>query len=267
MKTLIFLIGQLFYLVNCWGAIGHNLTARIGYDLLNDNTKKLLSECQSINNVDDFESLANWADHAKFTKEYSWSYDLHFCDVYSEPIKRCKLDYKLDCVDERCIISAINNFTKNLHDNYRDRVSLSFIIHFLGDIFQPFHIGYLSDLGGNKIRVIFDKHSTNLHAVWDDYIINKKITESRNDIYVFENEIKHNLNNINKMYPLDPLIFAQNSLSTLCNLGLYYDNDTLISNNHTLSNNYYIKNIEIIKDRISYASYYLSKIINNIYVL
>lgn len=259
----IFLLSNTF-LINSWGPIGHNLTARIGYELLNLDTKNLLNLYQNIKSVDDFESLANWADNVKFTQEYAWSYNLHFCDIYAIPLSRCTIDYKLDCVDERCIISAINNFTTSLIKDNTNKDSLSFLIHFLGDIWQPFHVGYLEDLGANKIKVKFDSHLTNLHAVWDDYIINKRVKELNSIIY-FTNELKQKLNIINRTYPLDPLVFAQISLDTICNFNLYYDNGVLITNDHYLSNKYYKENLDIIQNRIAYSSYYLSRIITYIY--
>lgn len=252
------------YVANGWGAIGHNLTARIAYELLNSNTKDLLNSYQNIKNLDQFEGLANWADRVKFTQEYSWSYNLHFCDVYATPLSRCFIDYKLDCVDDRCIISAINNYTEILRENMNNKDSLSFLIHFLGDIFQPFHIGYIEDLGANKIKINFDKHKTNLHAVWDDYIINKRVNEL-GSILSFKNEIKEKLNEIDKSYPLDPLIFSDTSLKTICNFNLYYDKGELIKNNDNISESYYLQNLEIIKNRIAYAAFYLCQILNDIY--
>jgi len=49
---------------------------------------------------------------------------------------------------------------------------LRMLIHIVGDIHQPMHVGRLEDLGGNKIRVLWFKDSANLHQVWDDRLIN-----------------------------------------------------------------------------------------------
>jgi hypothetical protein len=49
---------------------------------------------------------------------------------------------------------------------------LKLLIHFVGDIHQPFHVGYHSDLGGNKIKLTWFNTPTNLHAVWDEQLIN-----------------------------------------------------------------------------------------------
>ncbi|GJP37110.1 hypothetical protein CLOM_g21551 [Closterium sp. NIES-68] len=49
--------------------------------------------------------------------------------------------------------------------------ALMFLAHFAGDIHQPLHVGFTSDLGGNRVHVSWFKRKTNLHAVWDGYII------------------------------------------------------------------------------------------------
>ena len=51
-------------------------------------------------------------------------------------------------------------------------MDLKLLIHFAGDIHQPFHVGHREDLGGNKIKVTWFNAQTNLHAVWDDQLIN-----------------------------------------------------------------------------------------------
>ncbi|CAI7756176.1 unnamed protein product, partial [Closterium sp. NIES-54] len=49
--------------------------------------------------------------------------------------------------------------------------ALMFLAHFAGDIHQPLHVGFTSDLGGNRVHVTWFKRKTNLHAVWDSFII------------------------------------------------------------------------------------------------
>ena len=45
------------------------------------------------------------------------------------------------------------------------------MIHLVGDIHQPLHVGRLEDLGGNKVKVLWFKDSSNLHQVWDEKLI------------------------------------------------------------------------------------------------
>jgi hypothetical protein len=86
------------------------------------------------------------------------------------------------------------------------RDSLKFLVHFVGDIHQPLHASRKSDRGGNSIHVTFDEQSMaqrssrreaavekvqlrrryyknpkNLHAVWDEGIIEKCLKEDFND--------------------------------------------------------------------------------------
>ncbi|HMP99889.1 MAG TPA: S1/P1 nuclease, partial [Cyclobacteriaceae bacterium] len=46
------------------------------------------------------------------------------------------------------------------------------IVHLVGDIHQPLHVGKEGDKGGNDIRVTWFRNNSNLHRVWDSDIIN-----------------------------------------------------------------------------------------------
>src|SRR5260370_19352158 len=48
-----------------------------------------------------------------------------------------------------------------------------FLVHFVGDVHQPLHVGRRDDRGGNDIQVTWFGESTNLHAVWDEKIIER----------------------------------------------------------------------------------------------
>src|SRR6185295_3330145 len=49
--------------------------------------------------------------------------------------------------------------------------ALKFLVHFVGDIHQPLHIGRKTDKGGNSISVKLFNKSGNLHSVWDSGLI------------------------------------------------------------------------------------------------
>ncbi|KAL2916824.1 hypothetical protein HK105_203603 [Polyrhizophydium stewartii] len=78
-----------------------------------------------------------------------------------------------------CIVRAIATYTDNAGCSKStakaDRIdALKFIVHFLGDITQPLHV-CARGRGGNDQSVKFDGSSTNLHAVWDTKIPEKRI--------------------------------------------------------------------------------------------
>ncbi|KAH7292777.1 hypothetical protein KP509_29G084900 [Ceratopteris richardii] len=122
-------------------------------------------------------SLCSWADEVRF--KYRWSSALHYIDT---PDFRCNYNYDRDCHDsdgvkDRCAAGAIKNYTSQLASSssssaqYNLTEALLFLAHFVGDIHQPLHVGFTSDLGGNSINVHWYKRSTNLHHVWDTSII------------------------------------------------------------------------------------------------
>ena len=55
--------------------------------------------------------------------------------------------------------------------NSTKATALAFLVHLVGDIHQPLHVGKNRDLGGNKITVLFFSEKANIHSVWDSRII------------------------------------------------------------------------------------------------
>jgi hypothetical protein len=45
------------------------------------------------------------------------------------------------------------------------------LVHLIGDMHQPLHVGRKGDKGGNMIQVQWFGQGTNLHAVWDAKMI------------------------------------------------------------------------------------------------
>jgi len=263
-------------LVVGWGFIGHNTTAYLAYNLLNNGTKNYLLDVYNITNRDSFVGLATWADSIKSLPKYSWSYELHFVDVMADPPKNCYknssylwietrdpciINYNLDCVDDRCVIGAIKNYTKRYLEIENDFDSLRFLIHFWGDIFQPFHVSYRKDLGGNLIKVKYNGGNTNLHSVWDSELIDTfvyelgGINEYYNYMEIYSKDIVPKISN-------DPMIIAQLGLSTICNNYLYCDLGNHIESGSIISKDYYERNIEIIKNRLSMSAFFMASILN-----
>ena len=45
------------------------------------------------------------------------------------------------------------------------------LVHLVGDIHQPLHVGCCDDQGGNKVKVKWFRKDSNLHRVWDSEMI------------------------------------------------------------------------------------------------
>ncbi|KAF5200544.1 Endonuclease, partial [Thalictrum thalictroides] len=112
-----------------------------------------------------------------------------------------------DCHDtagrkDRCVTGAIYNYTMQLMtykssasvQKYNLTEALLFLSHFLGDVHQPLHVGFLGDEGGNTITVRWYRRKTNLHHVWDNMIIESAMkTFYNSDLEVMIQAIQRNI--------------------------------------------------------------------------
>jgi hypothetical protein len=48
---------------------------------------------------------------------------------------------------------------------------LKLLVHFVGDLHQPMHLGKPSDRGGNDLKLKWFGRNTNLHRLWDSNMI------------------------------------------------------------------------------------------------
>jgi len=127
---------------------------------------------------------AAWADAYAHTNEGHFSYQWHWIDSEDSPPLNCSLQYERDCSPGGCVVSAIANQTEILRgciaqvkdgiltggSNLTCSYALKWISHYLGDITQPLHASGLG-AGGNLVNVTYGQKLTELHAVWDGYIV------------------------------------------------------------------------------------------------
>jgi hypothetical protein len=71
-------------------------------------------------------------------------------------------------------LDALDRFTKTLQDPNASRadkqLALRFIVHIVGDLHQPLHVGKCCDKGGNDVKVTWFGKPSNLHSVWDSQL-------------------------------------------------------------------------------------------------
>ncbi|KAG8933472.1 hypothetical protein FRC02_011760 [Tulasnella sp. 418] len=173
--------------INAWGPLGHTAVAKIATSFITQyamqNISLILSQDQDaftplkgwlVANPHNMVDVATWADSYKNTPMGSFSSGLHSMGNPNDPPTHCHLDLSKDCHDQRCIVTAIANYTERLLDPSLDvqqhAQALKFLIHLVGDVSQPLHThGY--EKGGNKIKVQWDNHKKRLHTVWDSLIL------------------------------------------------------------------------------------------------
>ncbi len=116
--------------------------------------------------------LGRWADNPP--DELLWTRDQHFANI---PYRSCgAFDLARDCATD-CIVSALRGYIITSMDESAPKTdrqtAIRMIIHLVGDIHNPVHMGYLEDKGGNNIPVGgFDsaRYPANLHNLWDFHI-------------------------------------------------------------------------------------------------
>jgi hypothetical protein len=146
-----------------WGQKGHDTTAFIAENHLTPITRAVVDE---LLNGKSMVYYSNWLDNASHTPEYAYSKTWHY--------KNIDKDVRFEdapLLESGDIVRALQQQVDVLSDadatKEQKQLSLMMVIHLLGDIHQPMHIGHASDLGGNRWTVNYFGRDTNLHSVWD----------------------------------------------------------------------------------------------------
>jgi hypothetical protein len=172
----VILICVLFYIPfsgKAWGVLGHRIVGQIADSYLTKHTKK------EIEKILGFESVAmasNWGDLIKSDPSYKYLYNWHFADIeggmsHEEFDRYFTADTLVDAYTR--LNFMINEMkTNKLLSNDQKKLYLRMIIHVVGDIHQPLHVGRTEDKGGNSIKVKWFDENSNLHQVWDEKLVN-----------------------------------------------------------------------------------------------
>ena len=169
-KTLTLVIAVLYFHVNtfAWGSIGHKITATIAEQHMNARTKDSVAYFLNGTTMED---ASKWMDELRSNHEFDYLKPLHYLNI--------EKGETFDPTSQGNIISELNKVIAELkdrkhHTKEETETNLKILIHLVGDLHQPLHVGYGSDKGGNTIHLTFLGESSNLHKVWDSEIIKAK---------------------------------------------------------------------------------------------
>jgi len=153
-----------------WGEIGHRIVGDIAQTRLNRKARRQIKEIMGN------ESLARastWADEIK-SEPQNWK--------HASPWHYTQMPPGTDFHDltppkEGDVYTALLAMEKVLKNpaakGEEKRQALRFIVHFIGDLHQPLHVGNGADQGGNWCQVLWFNNPSNLHAVWDTDMIDQ----------------------------------------------------------------------------------------------
>jgi hypothetical protein len=177
MRKAIAVVLILFFAVNTsfgWGANGHRIIGEIADSYL---TKKARKNIAAILGNESVAMSSNWADFIKSDTMLRYLDPWHYINIkmgmeYPAFEQHLKQDTAVDAYTKlNFLITELKNKSLSVE---RKQFCLRMLIHIVGDIHQPMHVSRAEDLGGNRIRVQWFNDPTNIHAVWDDRLVEQQ---------------------------------------------------------------------------------------------
>jgi hypothetical protein len=137
--------------------------------------------------------VANWSDEIKSEPQtYQYTFNWHYTDWKDDELSHDETH------SSGKLLTSIREQLAVLKDEKasddKKEFALKFLIHLVGDLHQPLHVGNGFDRGGNTCRVLFHNRGTNLHALWDEGMIdftNLSFTELAN--YISQGRTKEDI--------------------------------------------------------------------------
>lgn len=152
--------------------IGHRAVASIAQDNLKPAVKKTIDKVLGPNGII---YGSTWADEIRSDEKYKATYPLHYQNLSDNLSDAQIIDlWEHPTQDGEHLFYAIQNLRDKLKKDPMDAESLKLLIHFMGDLHQPLHLGRLEDLGGNKVKTNWFGDEINIHHLWDSELIDSK---------------------------------------------------------------------------------------------
>ena len=255
-----------------WGSQGHRLVGLIAADRLTpvarDNVRWLL-DGQSLAEV------ASWAD--TITSDQRQTSLWHYLNI---PPEASGYDRDRDCPRQAgsspgsrgdrwrdCVVDRIGYWEERLADQKLDRadraIALKFVVHFIGDLHQPFHALGVGR-GGNDVHVrVFGESNCapatapkpspcDLHSVWDSRLIAPRNLGDREYIAVLRQLI------VDKRWGTAPAGTAAQWAEQSWRLA----KEALVTANTDIEEGYYRRHIPVIDERMALAGVRLAAVLN-----
>jgi len=149
-----------------WGQKGHDVTAYIAERHLTPATRAVVD---SLLEGKRMVYWSNWLDNASHTREYAYTKTWHYKNIDAgERYEEAQANPSGDAVTA---IKSRIEILRDPHASFADKqLALKILIHVVGDLHQPMHLGHATDLGGNRVKVKFHGRDANLHGIWDTNI-------------------------------------------------------------------------------------------------
>jgi hypothetical protein len=236
--------------VNAWGPTGHRATGWIADKYLN---KKARKEIERILGGQSLAMASTWMDEIRSDSAYDYTVDWHWVTLqdgqtYEQSEKNPKGD----------IIQALEKIMTELKSKTltpeEETKRVKMLIHLIGDIHQPLHVGGGSDRGGNDVRISWFRNESNLHRVWDSEMID--------DTKLSYSELGQSLD---KPTPAQLTGWQNSSVKDWAYESMAYRKQVYDYGNGKLGYQYSYKYFHIVRYRLLQAGIRVASVLNEIY--
>ncbi|MDE6453984.1 MAG: S1/P1 nuclease [Muribaculaceae bacterium] len=152
---------------SAWGQKGHDTVAYIAENHLTEATAAALDSL-----LDGRSPVywANWLDNASHTPAYAYTKTWHYKNVDAD---RTYDDMPANPAGDAIVAikQQIETLSKPDVSKADAQLALKILIHVVGDMHQPMHMGHATDLGGNRVKIKYFNRDKNLHGVWDTDLV------------------------------------------------------------------------------------------------
>lgn len=248
-------IGALLMIFYCsvslaWGPTGHRVTGWIAEQHI---SKKVKKELIRILGDQSLAMASTWMDEIRSDSLYDYTSDWHWVTIaegmtYQESEKNKNGDI-LETIER--LKAALK--TKSLEAD-KEREYLKMLIHLIGDLHQPLHVGSGNDRGGNDIKVTWFRKQSNLHRVWDSDMID--------DTKLSYTELAASLEKPNAATILS---WQRSDIYTWTNESMAYRENVYRYGRGNLGYKYTYENFHIVRHRLLQAGVRIAGVLNDIY--
>lgn len=156
--------------VFAWGTTGHRVVGEVATRFLDI---KVLVKANKLLGGQSLARVATWPDEIKSDPTtYQHTFNWHYTTWETSDHDHSQHE---ETSTTGLLLKSINDLSAVLRDpaatDEQKAFALKFIVHLVGDIHMPLHVGNGTDQGGNFCKVTYMGKNYNLHALWDEGLI------------------------------------------------------------------------------------------------
>ncbi len=238
-------------MVFAWGQTGHRVIGELAQMQLTKKTAKKVTAVLSNSTV---AMESNWGDFIKSDTTYREYSKWHYTNIEAG-VTRHEFDSLAMLQTRGELVYRIGYLIDELKLNPNDTMKLKLLIHIVEDMHCPMHMGRPENRGGNSIKIRWFGKETNLHALWDDPLIeSQKLSYTEYATYLWRTQ-PQSFTVFNKSLILDWAWETYQNAERV-----YADTDLTVK-----SYNYIYKYKSLLDHSLARGGNHLAAILNDIY--